>query len=65
MYRGTPELVRLDVRNCLKKAHDSPKGYLLGLGCELPIKTPPENVHALIDAARIYGKYPYDSELFS
>jgi len=49
----------------MKKAHDSPKGYLLGLGCELPIKTPPENVHALIDAARIYGKYPYDSELFS
>jgi uroporphyrinogen decarboxylase len=64
MFRGTPELVRLDVRNCLKKAHDSPKGYLLGLGCELPIKTPPENVHALIDAARTYGAYPYDSELF-
>lgn len=64
MYNGTPELVRLDVKNCMKKAHDSPKGYLLGLGCELPIKTPPENVHALIDAARIYGKYPYDTELF-
>jgi uroporphyrinogen decarboxylase len=65
MYRGTPEAVRLDVKNCLKKAHDSPKGFMLALGCELPIKTPPENVHALMAAARMYGKYPYSPDLFS
>ena len=65
MYRGTPETVREDVRNCLKKAHDSPKGFMLALGCELPIKTPPENVHALMAAARSYGKYPYAPELLN
>jgi uroporphyrinogen decarboxylase len=65
MYRGTPETVRLDVRNCLRKAYDSPKGFLLALGCELPIKTPTENVHALVAAARTYGTYPYNPELFN
>ncbi len=65
MYRGTPETVRLDVKSCLKKGHDSPKGFMLALGCELPIKTPPENVHALMAAARSYGKYPYHAELFN
>ncbi len=65
MYRGTPETVQLDVKNCLKKAHDSPRGFLLALGCELPIKTPPENVHALIAAARSYGQYPYVPEVFN
>jgi uroporphyrinogen decarboxylase len=64
MYRGTPETVRLDVKNCLKKAYDSPRGFLLALGCELPIRTPPENVHAFVDAARRYGAYPSNPELF-
>ncbi len=65
MYRGTAETVRQDVKSCLNKAHDSPKGFMLALGCELPIKTPPENVHALMAAARSYGKYPYSPELFN
>lgn len=65
MYRGTPETVRLDVKNCLKKAYDSPRGFLLALGCELPIRTPPENVHAFVDAARRYGAYPFNPELFA
>ncbi len=65
MYLGTPELVEENVRECLRKAYDSPKGFLLALGCELPIKTPPENVHALVNAARKYGRYPYNPELFN
>ena len=65
MYRGTPETVRDDVRNCLKKDHDSPKGFMLALGRELPIKTPSENVNALMAAARSYGKYPYAPELLN
>lgn len=65
MYLGTPELVEENVRECLKKAYDSPKGFLLALGCELPIKTPPENVHTLVNAARKYGRYPYQPELFN
>lgn len=65
MYLGKPIDVEKDVRECLKKAYDSPKGYILALGCGFPIDTPPENVHALRGAAIKYGKYPYEPELFS
>ncbi|MFN3333852.1 MAG: uroporphyrinogen decarboxylase family protein, partial [Caldilinea sp.] len=32
-------------------------GLILGPGCALPPKTPPENVHALIETARKHGVY--------
>ncbi|MCP4418439.1 MAG: hypothetical protein GY805_17610, partial [Chloroflexi bacterium] len=32
-------------------------GLILGPGCALPPMTPPENVHALMEAAKIYGRY--------
>ena len=59
MYLGTPDDVRANVRECLAKGWDNPKGYILGLGCGLPIDTPPENIDALLDAARTYGRWPY------
>ena len=65
MYLGQPDNVRANVRECLAKAWDSPKGYILGLGCGLPINTPPENIHALVDAAREYGRWPLDPERFA
>lgn len=65
MYLGTPEDVERDARECLKKAWDSPKGYVLALGCGLPNGTPPENIHALLRAARKYGQYPIDPELLA
>lgn len=35
----------------------SPTGRLIvGPGCALPADTPPENVYALIEAARSYGR---------
>lgn len=55
MYLGTPSDVAVNVHECLKKAANSPKGYILGLGCGLPIDTPPENIVALMDAARRCG----------
>jgi uroporphyrinogen decarboxylase len=64
MFLGTPETVEENVKECLLKGHDSPHGYILALGCELPIKTPPENVHALSQAVRKYGQFPYQPELF-
>ena len=51
MVLGTPADVRANARECFAKGAGNPKGYILGLGCALPINTPPENVHALIDAA--------------
>lgn len=65
MYLGTPDDVRLNARHCLARAWDTPKGYLLGLGCGLPIDTPPENIHALVAAAREYGRWPLDPGRFA
>jgi len=64
MYLGEPEDVRQNVRECLSKGWDSPKGYILGLGCALPIDTPPQNIHALVRAARDYGRWPLDPARF-
>ncbi len=65
MYLGTPEDVDNNAKECLRKAYDNPKGYVLGLGCGLPNDTRPENIHALVHAARKYGQYPLNPELFS
>lgn len=64
MYLGKPSDVEENARECLRKAYDSPKGYILALGCGLPIPTPPENIHALRDSARKYGQYPLNPENF-
>lgn len=65
MYLGKPIDVERNAKECLKKAYDNPKGYVLALGCGFPIDTPPENIHALRKAAIKYGKYPYEPSLFS
>jgi uroporphyrinogen decarboxylase len=65
MYLGTPADVAADARQCLAKGWDNPKGYILGLGCGLPIDTPPENIHALVAAAREFGSWPLDPGLFA
>lgn len=58
LMKGTREQVHAEAKQCLRKAHDNPKGYILSSGCALPLDTPPENVVALMDAARIYGRMP-------
>lgn len=44
------------VKECIEKAADSQKGYLLSAGCQIPLGTPKENLLAYICAARKYGK---------
>jgi uroporphyrinogen decarboxylase len=58
MYLGSPEEVREDVRACIAAAGDSPRGFVLAVGCGLPIHTRPENVHALVAATREFGQFP-------
>jgi uroporphyrinogen decarboxylase len=65
MFHGSPDDVRANARECLRKAWDSPKGFILALGCGLPIDTPPENIDALMAAARSYGRYPLNPDNFS
>lgn len=64
MYLGKPADVAADVKKGLRQAFDSPKGYIVQLGCGLPIDTPPANIHALISAVRQYGRYPVNPERF-
>jgi uroporphyrinogen decarboxylase len=65
MFLGTPATVEANVKECLRKAYDSPKGYILALGCALPLRTPPENIHALVASAKKFGRYPYDPDVFA
>ncbi len=60
MMKGTREDVYAEVKDCLRRAHDNPKGFILCTGCGLPLDTPPENIIAMMEAASIFGKYPID-----
>ena len=60
---GTPQDVLRSGRECIRKAWDSPNGFTLTSGCQTPMDTPAENLQALMDCARIFGRYPIDTEL--
>lgn len=62
MRLGTPQDVLRSARECIRKGHGSPKGFILTSGCQMPMDTPRENMQALMDAARIFGRYPLDEE---
>lgn len=53
---GSVEDVLEESRICIEKGIDSKCGYVLAPGCNIPIGTSEENVHALVNACRIYGK---------
>ncbi len=56
MALGTPEMVDEKCREAIEILGDE-GGLILGPGCALPPKTPPENVHTMIAAAEKYGRY--------
>lgn len=58
MRFGTPDMVRQSVKECIKKGFGSPKGYILGTGCQISLGTPLENVEAFMAAGREFGAYP-------
>ncbi|MCR5375120.1 MAG: uroporphyrinogen decarboxylase family protein, partial [Lachnospiraceae bacterium] len=53
---GTPEEVLESGRICIEQGRDTRCGFVLTSGCQMPIGTPEANMHALVDAARIYGR---------
>lgn len=55
---GSKEEIYEDVRQCIIKCYDSPKGYVLATGCQIPLNTSIENIFHFMDAGRKYGKYP-------
>ena len=57
IMRGTREDIYNEARECIRKAYDSPNGFILSTGCDVPIGTDPDKILALMDAARIFGRY--------
>ena len=62
---GTPQDVLKSSKECIRKAWDSPNGFTLTSGCQTPMDTPAENLQALMDAARIFGRHPIDVDLLN
>lgn len=56
MKNGTPMDVINAAFDSMERAWDSPKGFTLTSGCQMPVGTPQENMHALMDAARIFSQ---------
>ena len=63
MCFGTPYDVLRSAKECIRKGFDAPNGYVLTSGCQMPVGTPRENMQALMDAVRIFGRYPINQEL--
>lgn len=59
MLQGTPETVKEAARRCIREAGAN-GGFILSPGCEVPRDTPPENLEALVEAAKTYGCYPLE-----
>ncbi|MBS3909984.1 MAG: uroporphyrinogen decarboxylase family protein [Actinobacteria bacterium] len=57
LLKNSPEEIDAEAKLVCEKALDAPRGLILGSGCEVPIDTPPENIDALINAARKYGRF--------
>jgi uroporphyrinogen decarboxylase len=58
MLKGNPDTIAGMVRDCVAKAADNPKGFVLATGCEVPIKTPHENMVAFLEAGRRFARLP-------
>jgi len=61
LLQGTPETVREAARQCICDC-GSGGGFILSPGCEVSRDTPPENLRALVEAAKTYGRYPLNLE---
>lgn len=60
MLRGSKEDIFAEAKECIAKAYDSPNGFILITGCDVPVGTSVENIVALMNAARFYGQYPVE-----
>lgn len=52
-----PGRIADEVIKLLNTARNTPKGFALSTGCEVPIETPVENLQALIQTGKQHGKY--------
>jgi uroporphyrinogen decarboxylase len=62
IYSGSRDDINKSVKECIRKAYDSPKGFVLSTGCQIPMNTPIEKVEMFMEAGKRYGKYPINLE---
>ncbi|MDY6065618.1 MAG: uroporphyrinogen decarboxylase family protein [Finegoldia sp.] len=63
MFLGNTEDVKRSVKECIDIAHDSPCGYILSTGCQIPKGTKIENIDAFMQYGREFGNYKRLKEL--
>lgn len=56
MRQGTPKQIRNSVRDCYKAAWDSPKGFTIHSGCDIPPGAPRENLKVYLEEAKLCAK---------
>jgi len=64
MTEGSPEDVDLAVKECFRKAFDSPCGFILATGCDIPYDGSLENLDQFMASGRKYGKWPLDGSRY-
>ncbi|MHC1567627.1 MAG: uroporphyrinogen decarboxylase family protein [Candidatus Syntropharchaeia archaeon] len=57
LIMGKPEDVEREAKEAIKEAAPG-GGFILAPGCDLPPVAPPENIKAVVEAAKKYGRYP-------
>ena len=57
MCNGDPELIMSKAKEAIE-LFGKDGWFILSPGCDLPYNTPEENMFALVEAAKKYGKYP-------
>ena len=62
MAIGTEQEIENAVKQCYKKAGDSPCGFTINTGCDCSPLTPLENAYTYMRAARKCAKYPYSEK---
>lgn len=63
VHKGSEEDIFSSVKECIGKAYDSKKGYILSTGCQIPMNTPIEKIEMFMRAGKKFGKYPINKEL--
>lgn len=62
LLHGPKEAIFESVKECIAKAYDSPKGYILASGCDITQNVPLEHIDWFMEAGRKYGAYPLDMD---
>lgn len=62
IMKGTKEDIDRSIKDCILKGYDSPKGYSIAAGCQIPYGTPRENIAYYVERSKELGKLPIDVE---